>query len=355
MSSSRYHRLTVVDVIKETADAHSILFDVPQSLSQQFKYQPGQFITLKLPYEGSTIQRCYSMSSTPELDSRMRVTVKRVDSGRGSNWICNNIKAGSELEVMQPAGLFTVKDLTEDHLLCAGGSGITPVLSILRHVLTNGSGKVRLIYANRDESSVIFKQTIRTLAVDYAYRFEVIHLLDSLQGIPSTSLLASLANGMQQGRAFICGPGPFMDAMATALEQAKMPQERIHIERFVSLASPKEPASLNNATADDGSGAGLATDDSDDITANVLLEIDGEHHTFACEPGQTVLDAAEAIGIELPFSCREGMCASCMCEVLEGDVRLIANDVLDERDLANKLILTCQAVPRTAEVKLKYT
>ena len=353
MSNSRSHRLTVAKVIKETADAHSILFDVPASLVEQFSYQSGQFITLKLPYEEENLLRCYSMSSTPSLDEGLRVTVKRVDGGRGSNWICDNLVAGSDLEVMRPAGLFVPKDLSEDHLLCAGGSGVTPVLSILRHVLTNGTGKVRLIYANRDESSVIFKQTFKELSAEYPERLEVIHLLDSLQGIPSLSLLTSLADGMQQGRAFICGPGPFMDAMEIAVKSAKFPSSRIHIERFVSATPPKETSSTNINSKNDA--VALIIDSAETPAATVLLELDGEHFVIPCEPGKTVLDAAEKIGIELPHSCREGMCASCMCEVIEGSVKLNHKDVLDEKDLANKLTLTCQAVPLTTEVRLKYT
>ncbi len=350
---ARYHNLTVADAIQETADAHSILFDIPATLKDKFCYQSGQFITLKFPYEDEHLQRCYSMSSTPNLDCQLRVTVKRVAGGRGSNWICDNLKAGSKIEVMQPAGLFVTRDLSEDHLLCAGGSGITPVLSILRHVLVNGSGKVRLIYANRDEASVIFKQTIKALGQEYVERLEVIHLLDSLQGIPSLNLLVSLAQGMQHGRAFICGPGPFMDAMASALKQADMPEDRIHVERFVLAKSSTD----NEKSADPSQNneGDIANEQEELPAATVQLEIDGVHHVIACEPGQTVLDAAEKIGIELPYSCREGMCASCICEVIEGNVKLNNNEVLDDKDLANNLTLSCQAVPLTAELKLKYT
>lgn len=362
MSSSRYNKLKVLEVIKETSDAHSILFDLPAALIEQYSYQPGQFVTLKLPYEEGFLPRCYSMSSTPTLDVGLRVTVKRVPDGRGSNWICDNLVAGSEVEVMRPSGLFVPKDLAEDHLLCAGGSGVTPVLSILRHVLTHGSGQVRFIYANRDESSVIFKDAIKALSAQYPQRLEVIHLLDSLQGIPSLSLLTSLATGMQQGRAFICGPGPFMDAMEKATQQAKFPDSRIHIERFVS-AAPVKPPTVNAERTEHAQAvneviqvqSALVVDESDLPSATILLELDGEHHVIPCDSGQTVLDAAEKNGIELPYSCREGMCASCMCEVIEGSVKLNNNDVLDEKDLANKLTLSCQAVPLTAEVKLKYT
>ena len=348
---ARYHNLTVADSVQETADAHSILFDIPANLTDKFCYQSGQFITLKFLYEGEHLQRCYSMSSTPNLDRQLRVTIKRVEGGRGSNWICDNLKAGSNIDVMQPAGLFVTRDLSEDHLLCAGGSGITPVLSILRHVLVHGTGNVRLIYANRDEASVIFKQTIKALGQEYAERLEVIHLLDSLQGIPSLGLFVSLVQRMQHGRAFICGPGPFMDAMASALQKANMPEDRIHIERFVLAKPSPDKDALASQSNEDG-----ITDEQEKLTAStVQLEIDGVHHVFACEPGQTVLDAAEKIGIELPYSCREGMCASCMCEVIEGSVKLNNNEVLDNKDLANNLTLSCQAVPLTTELKLKYT
>jgi 3-ketosteroid 9alpha-monooxygenase subunit B len=350
---ARYHKLTVADAIQETADAHSILFDIPATLNDKFCYQSGQFITLKFPCKDEHLQRCYSMSSTPNLDRQLRVTVKRVEGGRGSNWICDNLKAGSKIDVMQPAGLFVTRNLSEDHLLCAGGSGITPVLSILRHVLSNGTGKVRLIYANRDEASVIFKQTIKALGQEYVERLEVIHLLDSLQGIPSLGLLVSLAQEMHHGRAFICGPGPFMDAMASALKQADMPEDRIHIERFV-LAKPSadkdESASQSQSNEDD-----IANEQEELPASTVQLEIDGVHYVIACEAGQTVLEAAEKIGIELPYSCREGICASCICEVIEGSVKLNNNEVLDDKDLANNLTLGCQAVPMTAELKLKYT
>jgi 3-ketosteroid 9alpha-monooxygenase subunit B len=165
-------------------------------------------------------------------------------------------------------------------------------------------------------------------------------------------LLTSLADGMQQGRAYICGPGPFMDAMEIAAKSARFPNSRIHIERFVSGAPAKNISSIETKSIEN-----IVPDIDDALlpASTVLLDLDGEHYVIPCEPGQTVLDAAEAMGLELPHSCREGMCASCMCEVIEGSVKLNHNDVLDEKDLANKLTLSCQAVPLTKEIKLKYS
>ncbi|PSL15893.1 3-ketosteroid 9alpha-monooxygenase subunit B [Marinobacterium halophilum] len=346
MSSSRYHSLQVEQVVQETADAVSLQFALDADQVERFRYRPGQFLTLRLPWQGEHLLRCYSMSSAPTVDTSLRVTVKRVMEGRGSNWICDHVSAGDRIEVMQPAGVFTPDSLDGEFLLFAGGSGITPVFSILRSVLLRGRGQVRLIYANRDEQSIIFREALKELGEQYADRFDVIHLLDSVQGRPNVSLLRRLAKGMTSARAFICGPGPFMDAAEAALQELKLPSERIHVERFISLPSEESrDQDLREALT-----AAAEIDE-----AQVSIELDGQHFELQCQGDETILDAAERVGIELPYSCMAGMCASCMCEVTEGEVKLLHNDVLDERDLSKGLTLTCQAVPKTAKVSLKYT
>lgn len=346
MSASRYHSLTVQSVIDETEDARSLVFEIPPELAEAYRYSPGQFLTLRLPWEGKHLLRCYSMSSTPELDSAPRVTIKRVQDGRGSNWICDNVKPGDTLEVMQPSGVFVPKSYDGNFVLFAGGSGVTPVFSILRAVLENGKGRIRLIYANRDEASVIFKEYLKSLTAKHPDRLEVIHLLDSVQGIPSTELLARLAEPLVQGQAFICGPGPYMDAAEAALGQIGMPRKRIHVERFISL--PDEEARDAAAAAAHDQPASVDK-------AAVTIELDGQVHEITCDGNETLLEAAEKAGLELPYSCQAGMCASCMCEVTEGEVKLLVNDVLDERDLSQSLTLTCQAVPLTDKVRIRYT
>lgn len=346
MSMSRYHNLQVEQVVQETADAVSLQFTLNADQVERFRYRPGQFLTLRLPWQGEHLLRCYSMSSAPTVDSSLRVTVKRVVEGRGSNWICDHVRAGDCIEVMQPAGVFTPDSLDGEFLLFAGGSGITPVFSILRSVLLRGRGQVRLIYANRDEASIIFREALKELGEQYADRFDVVHLLDSVQGRPNVSLLRRLARGMESSRAFICGPGPFMDAAEAALQELKLPSERIHVERFISLPSEESrDQDLREALT-------AAAEVSE---AQVVIELDGKQYELQCQGDETILDAAERAGIELPYSCQAGMCASCMCEVTEGEVKLLHNDVLDERDLSKGLTLTCQAVPKTASVRLKYT
>lgn len=346
MITSRYHRLRVAQVVQETADAVSLQFELSAEQEAQFHYRPGQFLTLRLPWQGEHLLRCYSMSSAPTVDASLRVTIKRVVQGRGSSWVCDHVGVGDEIEVMPPAGVFVPKSLDGDFLLFAGGSGVTPVFSILRSVLLRGRGQVRLIYANRDEQSIIFREALKELGDQYAERFDVIHLLDSVQGVPNISLLRRLAAGMPAAQAFICGPGPFMSAAETALRELKLAPERIHVERFVSLPSEEARDEELRQALDETAGVELA---------QVFIDLDGQIHELECHGNETILAAAERVGLDLPYSCQAGMCASCMCEVIEGEVKLLHNDVLDERDLSQGLTLTCQAVPQSSSVRLKYT
>jgi 3-ketosteroid 9alpha-monooxygenase subunit B len=346
MSTSRYHRLRVAQVVQETADAVSLQFELSAEQEAQFHYRPGQFLTLRLPWQGEHLLRCYSMSSAPTVDASLRVTIKRVVEGRGSNWVCDHVGVGDEIEVMPPAGVFVPRSLDGDFLLFAGGSGVTPVFSILRSVLLRGRGQVRLIYANRDEQSIIFREALKELGAQYAERFDVIHLLDSVQGVPNISLLRRLAAGMPAAQAFICGPGPFMNAAETALRELKLAPECIHVERFVSLPSEEARDEELRQALDETAGVELA---------QVFIDLDGQLHELECHGNETILAAAERVGLDLPYSCQAGMCASCMCEVIEGEVKLLHNDVLDERDLSQGLTLTCQAVPQSSSVRLKYT
>ncbi|WP_371185538.1 2Fe-2S iron-sulfur cluster-binding protein [Thalassotalea maritima] len=343
MSSGIYQSLEVIGVRHESADACSFTFAVPESMQQDFQYQAGQFLTLKVPHHEGELLRCYSMCSSPVVDKQLQIAVKRVVDGRASNWLCDNLAVGSQLEVMRPAGVFTVKDWSKDLLLFAGGSGITPVFSILKTALVQGSGKVRLVYANRDVDSIIFNHELNALRQRHPERLEVIHLLDALQGVPSVGLLQALCFDYQQAAAYVCGPGPYMDAVETALHNAGVNKDDIHIERFISLSSaPKavEPSISTNENESD-----------------IIVDIDlyGNQHTISCTDGETVLNAARRQGIELPFSCEVGMCASCMCEIKEGNVDLLENEVLSERDLEQKLTLSCQAVPTSKQVKLRFT
>jgi 3-ketosteroid 9alpha-monooxygenase subunit B len=348
-TAARYHPLRVRAVIEETHDTKSIEFDVPPALAQQFRYRPGQFLTLRLPIEGRHVPRCYSMSSAPALDDALRVTVKRVRDGRGSNWVCDQVRVGDTIELLPPSGLFSPRDLSQDFLLMAAGSGITPVFSILRTVLRQHQGRVVLFYANRDERSVIFGKELRQLAAQYADRLQVVHWLDSVQGAPSLQQLLAWAQPWagRAGQAFICGPGPFMDAAQAALLQAGMRDGQVHVERFVSL--PDEEALQQMQTRDAAQAVAAAVD-----AATVQLRLDGQEYEFTCSGTETILEAGLRAGINVPFSCQAGMCASCMCQVQDGTVHLRHNEVLDAKDLSKQWTLACQSIPTSAKLRVKF-
>ncbi len=340
-----YITLTVASVISETDEAKSFSFDVPPELAEQFAYQSGQFLTLRVPHQGKFLPRCYSMSSAPGLDPRPRVTVKRVADGRASNWLCDNLKKGDSIELLPPSGLFLSKDLSRDKLLFAGGSGITPVFSIARSALQHGTGKVTLFYANRDWASVIFLEKLQQLSMDYMERLQVIHWLDQDNGFANRGSLGKFIQeqlpNMQQPEVFICGPAAFMDAAEAAALDAGLPGDAVHVERFVSL--PEEGAEQ------DHSAVAGAVDG-----AQVTIKLWGETHVVDVNENETILEAALRNKIQPPYSCQAGMCSTCMCKLEEGTVEMRHNEALSERDLARGMVLSCQSVPTSGKVVVKF-
>ncbi|MFE7711239.1 2Fe-2S iron-sulfur cluster-binding protein [Streptomyces sp. NPDC057486] len=332
----------VVEVIRETSDAHSLVLEPADGTQDKFRYKPGQFLTVKVPSDrDGGAARCYSLCSSPLRDEKLKVTVKRTVNGYGSNWICDNVVEGDTLEVLRPAGTFTPDSLDEDFLLLAAGSGITPVMSILTSCLYGGSGSVTLIYANRDENSVIFRDELATLAREYGDRLTVVHWLESVQGLPAGPGLRALAEPYTGRQAFICGPGPFMDLAATALTDLGVPPGRVRVERFTSLTN--DPFAAPQTVADPTGPSGT-----------VEVELDARTTTVPWPQGSKLLDVLLAAGLDAPFSCREGSCSACACVLTEGEVVMERNEVLDEQDLADGLILSCQALPVSERIKVTY-
>jgi 3-ketosteroid 9alpha-monooxygenase subunit B len=340
VTEQSYYSLRVHEVIEETADAKSIVFDIPPTLADTFRYRPGQFLTLRVFHEGRHLLRCYSLASSPLSDERPRVTVKRVADGRVSNWICDRVGAGDTLEVKPPAGHFTPKSLDGDFMLFAGGSGITPVFSIIKSGLAAGHGRMCLIYANRDERSVIYRDVLAALARAHAERLQIIHWLDTVQGVPSAAQLAELARGWRNADCYVCGPEAFMDAAIAALQAVGAAPARIHVERFVSLPDEEDVAPAAPTVA------------GKEIRVEVLL--DGNRYEVVCSEHEPILDAMLRAGLKAPHSCRAGACASCMCKLESGEVHLRHNQVLDKNDLAQRWILACQAIPDSPSVKVRF-
>jgi 3-ketosteroid 9alpha-monooxygenase subunit B len=334
----RVRSLEVSAVVDETADARSIVFALPESDRALFAHRPGQFLTLRIPSElTGSVARSYSISSAPGDGSDIKVTVKRTPGGYASNWICDNVAVGMRLASLPPSGRFTPASLDADLLLCAAGSGITPMLSILTAALTRGNGRIVLYYANRHERSVIFADDLRRLAAEHPERLVVIHWLETLQGLPNSAAVHAALAPYAGFDSFVCGPGPFMDAATTALRAVGTPQERIHIEVFRSLTGdPFEdvvPAPIPTEPEDQSEAVGLE------------VNVDGESHALRWPLDVSLLDLLLANGIDADYSCREGECGSCVCMVAKGRVTMRRNDVLAPEELAEGYVLGCQSYP----------
>jgi 3-ketosteroid 9alpha-monooxygenase subunit B len=329
-----FHRIPVVEVIVETDDAHSLVLAVPPELLARFAYRPGQFLTVRVPSAAGGSARCYSLSSAPQTDTHHTITVKRTPGGPVSNWICDHVKAGDDLEVMPPGGTFTPDSLDRDVLLLAGGSGITPVMSILKAVLAAGTGRVALVYANRDPGSVIFATELGRLQERHGERLRVHHWLDSEAGPPTADALRDLLREYPGWDAFVCGPVPYQRVVGEAL--ADRPAGSVHIEQFDLVQPDPQPSTTDTVS-----------------TAEVFL--DGQTHHLAWPSDRRLLDVLIDAGLNPPYSCRQGTCGACACRVIGGEVELVHNEVLEDEDFAEQYTLACQALPRTPHVTITYT
>jgi 3-ketosteroid 9alpha-monooxygenase subunit B len=348
------HEARVVEVIEETGDALSVVLEVDDT--EAFGYSSGQFLTVAVPSDRTgLVARCYSLSSAPHETDLLKITVKRTVDGYGSNWICDNLRSGQTLRVLPPSGIFTPKSLDADFLLLAGGSGITPVISIAKSALARGTGQVVLLYANRDEDSVIFAPELTELAHKHPDRFVVVHWLESVQGLPSSEHMRAFAAHFTTYDAFVCGPGPFMQGVVDALKALGFPRERRHQEKFVSLGgNPFGDASfvVDEGDEPEEQSAGPAARSE---PATIAGSLDGDEFSFADWPGETkLLDFLLEKGLDAPFSCREGNCSACAIRLLDGEVRMLHNEVLDDDDLADGIRLACQSLPVSDAVAISY-
>jgi 3-ketosteroid 9alpha-monooxygenase subunit B len=335
------HRVVVREIARETPDACSVVLEAPAGAD--FSYQPGQFLTLRVPAPGGAIARSYSLCSSPHTDGELRIAVKRVRDGQASNWINDTLAVGDELDCLAPGGVFTPKSFDEDLLLFAGGSGVTPVLSILKSALAVGSGRIVLVYANQSEQSVIFADALRALVEANTERLHVIHWLESVQGLPSRALLRAFIAPYASYTAFLCGPSPFMETVTHALRDCGVPPARIHIERFLSLTDDPFEAQPQPGPSGDGE------------TTRLEVELDGTHYELQWPRQTKLLDYLLAQGIKAPYSCRLGQCSACACILDGGEVTMLTNEILEQEDLDEGYVLACQSLPLSDSVKVRYS
>ncbi len=345
-----YHRLTVARVVEETHDTRSYVLDVPPELTETFAYRAGQFCTFRARVGADDHMRCYSMSSAPETGDDFAVTVKRVPEGKVSNWFHDQVSAGTVLDVSRPAGVFCVPDGEGPIVAFCGGSGVTPVMSIARSVLATTNRPVRILYANRDRDSVIFRDAFDSLRAEHPDRLNVRHHLDSGGGFLDTEQVAGFVDGDTGAAFFICGPAPFMDLVESTLLGLGVDPARIAIERFAT--PPPAPRDSPGAAGATGP-AGAATADGSEATA-VTLILNRKRTTVTHRPGDTLLETARRAGLNAPFSCESGNCATCMAILRDGTATMRVNNALTVAEVTEGWVLTCQAVPNGPAVTVEY-
>jgi 3-ketosteroid 9alpha-monooxygenase subunit B len=340
-----YHPLRVREVVRETNDTLSYVLDVPAELAERFRYRAGQFLTFKVPTASGELLRCYSLSSAPETDAAPKVTVKLVPGGRGSGWFHSAVQVGATLQVMQPAGRFVLHDGDRPLLLFAGGSGVTPILSLIKAALTTTQRRIRVFYANRDAASVIFRAELDALVAKHGARLEVIHHLDAEQGLTSRPEVERAHAGFEQADAYLCGPGPFMELVEQALLARRHSRDHLWIERFEGVGEHSHAGTAAAAGTPPRAGG---------VPSEVVVHLDKTVHRIAYAKGQSLLAAARKAGLGAPFACEEGYCGSCAAKKLRGTVSMLANDVFTPEEVAQGWILTCQGHAEGDECEISW-
>ena len=338
LSAHGFVSLRVKRIVEETFDSRSFVLDVPASLSNDFRYRPGQFCTLRVCIDGQQLLRSYSMSSAPEADADLTVTVKRVPGGAVSNWLVDRVEAGDELELTRPAGVFCLSQSPAPVVALCGGSGVTPVMSLAKSALASTARRVTILYANRDRRSVIFGSDLEALTAIHGPRFEVLWHFDAESGLVDPATVAALARREPEADFYICGPTPFMDMVEPMLLVSGIPAGRIFIERF---ETPPAPAAEPTASGDDA-------------PSSITVIMNRRRRDIPYQSGSTVLEAARRGGLSPPFSCESGECATCMAVVRDGSVRMRVNNALTDEEVEDGWILTCQALPTSPDLVVEY-
>ena len=356
---ARFHSLQVTDVKQETADAIVVSLRVPAELKPEFAFIHGQYLTLKLYVNNEELRRSYSICSSPLDTDEIRIAVKKVTGGRASTQLVDKLKPGMTLDVMTPMGNFhTALDPAniKHYVAFAAGSGITPILSILKTVLrTEPKSRFTLFYGNSDVDRIIFRERLVELKAHYPERLDVHHILtkgvdeDKLFNGRITvdkakELIGRFLTDALHKEFFICGPEQMMVNVSEALEKSGVPKNRIHIELFNTPVSTDAKKETAHATSPSASGS-----------SQVKVILDGREHEIVMDPkGDAVLDAAIDAGLDVPYACKGAVCCTCKARVVEGQVEMAMNYALTDEEVADGYVLTCQTHPRSARVVIDY-
>ena len=354
---TQFHELTVTDIHRTIKDAVAVTLRPPAGEEETFRFTQGQYLTFRRDFNGEELRRCYSICAGVDED-RLRIGVKRVEGGAFSNWINDNLKVGDRLQAMPPMGRFFTpldKDARRHYLAFAGGSGITPVLSIVKTTLQREPlSSFTLVYANRAVGSIMFREELEDLKNRYMDRFTLLHMLKTdaqeidlftgrVDREKCKALFAHWIAVEDVDTAFICGPEPMMREIEAALREAGLKEQQIKFELFLSA----QPGRLERkATA--------ARAESDRQVAELLVELDGASIQLQAEKSRSILETALENRLDVPYSCRSGVCSTCRCRVVEGEVDMIANHALEDYEVEKGAILACQSYPLSDRVKVVY-
>ncbi len=347
-----FHSLKVARIERETPEAVAITFTIPVELENDYVFVPGQHLTLRTHIAGEDIRRCYSICRAAKT-GEISVAVKAIEGGRFSHYVVSDLQAGMDLDVMVPQGQFGYRPLVENHghyLAMAVGSGITPMLAIISTTLaTEPDSHFTLIYGNRSSQSMMFRQALADLKDSYPQRLQLLYLFsqesqesDLLSGRPDAAKLKALGDQLLDftgfDRTFICGPQAMMDEAQAALVDMGVAKEKIFMEHFGVAGTPVTRANRTQA-------AGRV----------VTIKLDGRERQIALNAGdESVLDAALRQGSDLPYACKGGVCATCKCKVLQGEVEMGVNYSLEPEQIAAGFVLGCQALPKGDGVVLDF-
>lgn len=351
----QFYDLKVSKIIRRTKEAVSVYFEIPENLKETFKYKSGQYITIKLDSYGINQRRAYSLSTSPIAENDFGVTVKEVRAGKVSPWLNNVLKEGQILQVMPPLGNFTTdikESNSKSYIFFAGGSGITPILSLIKSILlVEKESTCILVYANRNSDSIIFKNELKELE-DNNDNLKIIHILDEADSnfVSEVGLLKSdkcrdilqyniKSFDIQNSEFFLCGPGGLMSQIEIALDELQVDKKQIHKESF---------------TVDEVETTKSTESSSQSETRKIKVQIYGEEHEIEVKPDETILAAGIRQSLDPPFSCQIGACATCQAKVLNGEVEMEADDALMEEDKIDGYVLTCTAHPVTDGVVIDY-
>ncbi len=353
---SQFYPIKIKDIERQTEEAVALSFDVPQELQPQFRYVQGQYLTLRAIINGQDVRRSYSICSSP-IEDELKVAIKKIDGGLFSTFANEQLQKGQMLEVMPPMGRFFVDRPAQNYVFFAAGSGITPILSIIKTLLqTRKDAQITLFYGNRGFQSIIFREELEGLKNKYLDRFSLHHFLSRespsaplykgrLDGEKCAQLCQTILDVGSVDEFYICGPEEMIHSLSECLQNQGVSQDKIHFELFTSPLGKLGASSRKTASANT----------QPEFDCEVSLTLDGYTYEFTLNSkGKSLLDAAQEAGADVPYACKGGVCCTCKAKLLEGEVDMEVNYGLERDEIEAGFILTCQAHPKTQKVVVDF-